>query len=133
MPNVVKTPEQMIQLPSTDSIHVYNDRIVYLANYQKVMDIVISQITKILEFVTTRDEQMLCAFPPDGDDSVFDKRCISPIVSLELANYSVMNHSFFKDAIENILQIAKGINMTQKRQCFKIIPGMPDMWNIYCI
>ena len=117
MPNVVNTPEQMIQLPSTDSIHVYNDRIVYLVHYQKVMDIVISQIIKILKIVTTRDEQMLCAFPPDGDDSVFDKS-ITPIVSLELANYSVMNNSLFDDAIENILQIAKGINNPQKNMLF---------------
>ncbi|KAK8861127.1 hypothetical protein M9Y10_012822 [Tritrichomonas musculus] len=130
MPNVVKTPEQITQLLATDGIRVYADRLVDLVDYQKAKDIVISQTLKnfdgVLDVGATREEQMFCAFPPDGDDSAFDEGGYAPMVSLELTNkvindklneynesHPVMNLVLFKDAIEHVLRIARGITMPQ--------------------
>ena len=128
MPNVVKTPEQMALLLVTEGIRVYADRLVDLVDYQKAKDIVISQSLKsfegTLDTQAARDENMFCAFPPDGDDSAFDEGGYAPMVTQELTtkvineklneyndSHPVMNLVLFKDAIDHVLRIARGITM----------------------
>ena len=127
MPNVVKTPEQISLLMATDAIRVYSDRLVDLVDYNRAKDICLAQASRFLDALDSqaaRDENMFCAFPPDGDESCFDEGGYAPMVSQELTNkvindklveynetHPVMNLVLFKDAIEHVLRIARGITM----------------------
>jgi dynein heavy chain len=126
VPTVVKQPEKMTLLCVTEGIRVYADRLVDLIDYQRAKDICITQSTKSfesnLEVQDAKDEHMFCAFPPDGDDASFEEGGYAPMISVQLTNkvindklneynesHAVMNLVLFKDAIEHVLRIARGI------------------------
>ncbi|KAH0788142.1 Dynein heavy chain family protein [Histomonas meleagridis] len=126
LPTHVKTVEHITRLCVTESIRVYADRLIDLNDYQKAKDICITSSIKYFEGALDpqiiRDEMMFCAFPPDGDDSQFDEGNYAPMISNELTtkvineklveyneNHPVMNLVLFKDAIEHILRISRGI------------------------
>jgi dynein heavy chain len=126
MPTVVKSADKMTLLCVTEGIRVYADRLVDLIDYQRAKEICVTQSTKsfegILETQDAKDEHMFCAFPPDGDDSAFEEGGYAPMVSVQLTNkvindklneynesHAVMNLVLFKDAVEHVLRIARGI------------------------
>jgi dynein heavy chain len=126
IPTVVKLPEKMTLLCTTEAIRVYADRLIDLVDYQKAKDICITQSVKAFEGVldtqAAREEQMFCAFPPDGDESSFEEGGYAPMISPQLTvkvindrlndyneSHAVMNLVLFKDAIEHVLRIARGI------------------------
>ena len=126
MPNYVKSAELMARLLSTEAIRVYADRLINLDDYQKAKDVIITSTIKsfegVIETQVMRDEMMFCAFPPDGDEAQFDENGYAPMISFQLCNkvindqlndynenHPVMNLVLFKDAIEHVLRISRGI------------------------
>jgi len=126
-PTYVKTPQLFARLAATECIRVYSDRLIDLVDYGKAKDVCISAANKFLDaFIdmqTLKDEQMFVAFPPDGDESNFEEGGYASVVSNEmttkvindkLAEYNdshpVMNLVLFKDAIEHVVRISRGIS-----------------------
>jgi dynein heavy chain len=125
-PTVVRSPELLVRLLGTEAIRVYADRLVDLVDYHKAKDICITSTIKhfegLLDSQVLRDENMFCAFAPDGDDANFEENGYAPMVTHELVtrviidqlssyneNHAVMNLVLFKDAIEHVLRISRGI------------------------
>jgi hypothetical protein len=71
-----------------ETIRVYVDRLIYLVDYQKAKDICITQsmeaIDGVLNAQAVREEQMFCAFPPDGEESLFEEGGYAPMISSQL-------------------------------------------------
>ena len=126
MPAYVKTPDMMARLLATEAIRVYADRLIDLDDYQKAKDIIttctIKSFEGMIETQVIRDEMMFCAFPPDGDEANFEENGYAPMASFELVtkvindqltdyneSHPVMNLVLFKDAIEHVLRISRGI------------------------
>ncbi|OHS95209.1 Dynein heavy chain family protein [Tritrichomonas foetus] len=124
--NYVKSPDMMARLLATEAIRVYADRLIDLDDYQKAKDIIITSTIKsfegMIETQVLRDEMMFCAFPPDGDEASFEENGYAPMVSFEMCtkvindqlvdyneSHTIMNLVLFKDAIEHVLRISRGI------------------------
>jgi dynein heavy chain len=82
----------------------------------------VKAIDGVLDAQTVREEQLFCAFPPNGDESSFKEGGYAPMISSQLTvkitkdylndyneSHAVMSLVMFKDAIEQVLRIAGGI------------------------
>ena len=124
-PSSIKTPKEFSRLFGIEAIRVYCDRMVDLNDYHKAKDCCITQATKSLDALDPqelREELTFTAFAPDGDESNFEENGYAPVVSMDqtvkvindkLNEYNethpVMNLVLFKDAIEHVIRISRGI------------------------
>ena len=125
-PTTCKTPALLARLCAVEMVRVYADRMIDLTDYQRAKDICVTNCIKSFESIvdaqSLRDELMFTSFPPDGDDKAFEENGYAPMYSHEitskvirdkLAEYNesnaVMNLVLFKDAIDHVLRISRGI------------------------
>jgi hypothetical protein len=72
------------------------DRLIDLVDYQKAKDICITQSVKTIDDVlnaqVVREEQMFYAFPPDGEESLFEEGGSAPMISSQLTVKVINDH-----------------------------------------
>lgn len=125
-PSVVKKPNTLATLFAMENVRVYADRMIDLSDYHRAKEMCISgslkALDQYLDAQELRDELMFCAFPPDGDDGSFEENGYAPMISLDMTNKvindklneynennAVMNLVLFKDAIDHVVRISRGI------------------------
>jgi dynein heavy chain len=82
----------------------------------------VKAIDCVLDAQAVREEQIFHAFPPDDDESSFEEGGYAPMISSQLPvkvinnhlndyneSHAVMSLVVFKDAIEHVLRIVRGI------------------------
>jgi hypothetical protein len=113
------------------------DQLIDLVDYQKAKDICITQSVKAIDGVlnaqAVREERMFYAFPPDGEESLFEEGGYALMISSQLTvkvindhlndyneSHAVMSLILFKDVMEHVSGIARGITTPGGTYCLLV-------------